>query len=237
MAIGALVLLAAGVMVQEMLRRSKSWVPIWCLIAITPAYMGAHVAFRGIGGWGGDRAMAVSQALMADERAASLDYRLKNEYILVAKALGRPLFGWGGWGRTRVHNDLADDISTTDRLGITAMGQHGVLDLAACFTSMLLPGMLFPRRCSEQSIASAPAVALVVPLALFMIDSLVDAFMNPTFKLVAGALAELSIACPSRISESGTVMVASGFPTHRTAGTFDHSVHRIPARWVGASFN
>jgi hypothetical protein len=207
-AIGALVLLLAGVLVLELVRRLKSWVPIWCLIAIIPAYMG----FRATGGWGGASVVTISQSLFGQDRADSLNYRLRNEDILAAKALERPVFGWGRWGRARVYNDEGDDLSTTDGLWIIVLGQAGVLGLTACFGAMLLPGILLLRRClcSGRPLAPASAVALVVLLTLFMIDSLMNGFVNPIFILVAGALGGLTIANPSNVGKSRAVVADGG---------------------------
>ena len=37
-------------------------------------------------------------------------------------ALDRPVFGWGGWGRSRLHDDQGRDVSVTDGLCIISAG-------------------------------------------------------------------------------------------------------------------
>ena len=36
------------------------------------------------------------------DRAESFDFRLDNDNLLIGKAMKRPLFGWGGGGRSRI---------------------------------------------------------------------------------------------------------------------------------------
>jgi hypothetical protein len=110
--------------------------------------------------------------------------------MLAAKALQQPLFGWGGWGRARVYNEQGEDISVTDGLWIIALGQNGVIGLAALTVALLLPGILLFTRMPAARWTSgelAPIAALVVLLSLYMIDNLFNGMVNPVFALAAGS--------------------------------------------------
>jgi len=56
-----------------------------------------------------DLVAAAGTALGAD-RAQSLESRLTNEDMLTVRALERPAFGWGGWGRARIKDEWGQDI-------------------------------------------------------------------------------------------------------------------------------
>ena len=135
------------------------------------------------------------------ERAESLAFRLRNEDMLVEKALQRPTFGWGGWRRARVYDWQGEDISTTDGQWIVALGDRGIFGLTMFLATLLTPAL--------RTFAHAPAgrwrrpgigagVGLAVVLLLYAVDSLLNAMKNPVFVLIAGGLnataANLSLA-------------------------------------------
>ena len=53
--------------------------------------------------------------------------------MLAAKAMRRPVFGWGGWGRSRVHDEWGTDLSITDGLWIIQFGQLGQVQLSLVY--------------------------------------------------------------------------------------------------------
>ncbi|CAN5832741.1 hypothetical protein BH23PLA1_BH23PLA1_10090 [soil metagenome] len=189
---GALLLLAVGLAVLWVVRRTGSSLPVWVLILVSPLYM----AVRTPGLWSGETLVELTQTYINEERAQSLEFRLINEDMLAVKALQRPVFGWSGWGRNRVYDEHGRDISITDGLWIIALGVNGLVGLGALTMTFLLPPALllrFPVR-SWSTSGLAPAAALAVLLGLYLIDNLSNAMVNPIYMLAAGGL--VGLACP-----------------------------------------
>jgi hypothetical protein len=132
---------------------------------------------------------------MIDEgRAGSFAFRLDNENILTQKALQRPIFGWGQWGRSRVYDEWGRDISTTDGLWIIELGAHGFVGLISVFLALLLPLSLTVYRCHVRRLVSsdgAALLALAVITSLFAIDCLPNGQFNPIFVLAGGGVASV----------------------------------------------
>lgn len=132
------------------------------------------------------------------ERIDSLNFRFENEELLAEKARYRLLFGWGGWGRSRIYDEDGNDISTTDSTWIIAYGQHGIVGLASWVLSLCLPAVvLFSRRNSTRlwrDKAYAPASLLATIVVLYLFDSLLNAMVNPVFILANGAVASFALS-------------------------------------------
>ena len=117
---------------------------------------------------------------------------MENENILAEKAIKKPLFGWGGWGRSRVHNEEGEDITVTDGLWIIILGKHGLVGLGLFSLSLLLPIANLLRHCRVKDWTHpqvAPAAVLSLLLGLYMVDNLLNAMVNPIFTVIAGGLA------------------------------------------------
>jgi hypothetical protein len=184
---GALALLAAGLGVLFVSKWTRSAFPMLCLMVVAPLYMG----FRMSGHWSGEALASLSADVISEARADSLRYRLRQEDMLSEKALQRPVFGWGGWGRNRVRDDAGRDISVTDGLWIIALGNYGFVGLSSLTASLLTPALLAWWRLPVRSWATpalASTTALTVALTLYMIDSIPNGMVNPIFLLTAGAV-------------------------------------------------
>ena len=185
---GALALGAAGGGLLWLSRATgRRWL-VLAVVAVPPAY----VVARTTGAWTGEDLVEVVDEYVGGDRAESLAFRLKNENLLVAKALQRPYFGWGGWGRARVYNDDLQDTTVTDGLWIIALGDRGVVGLVALGLSLLLPVARFAVRSDParwHSPALAPAAGCAVVLLLWTVDCLPNAMLNPVYLLMAGGLA------------------------------------------------
>lgn len=122
------------------------------------------------------------------ERVRSLNFRLMNEDVLLERARERPLFGWGGWGRARVRDDLGRDISTTDGTWIIEFGESGWLGYLSRFGLLTFPILLLAFRRSPQGVPLATS-----GLALLTVANLIDLLPNSGLTaitwLMAGALA------------------------------------------------
>lgn len=125
------------------------------------------------------------------ERAGSLEFRMKNEDILLEKADQRALFGWGGWGRNRVYDNSGKDISVTDGLWIIYYGQYGAVGFLSLFSLMMIPicnaFMLRKKKHISNDVLGILASHSLI-LALLMFDQILNASLNSFYWLIAGAL-------------------------------------------------
>jgi hypothetical protein len=155
------------------------------------------------------------------ERAQSLQFRFENEELLRAKALERPLFGWGGWGRNRVYDydwkgELVD-ISVTDSYWIIVFGVNGIYGLVTFTLTLLNPVFIFAvfRYPAKTWLHPkvGPAAALSVSLVLFFLDSLLNVGFNPTFPLICGGLSGLVVKPAENLSDSPSGSQKTKLPT------------------------
>lgn len=188
---GALALFLMGIVVLFVTKKLKRKIMILCLLLI-PAF---YLPSRATGYWDGDNLAHFLYDHFNRARALSLYERFYNENILTEKAILKPTFGWGGWGRSRVYNDKGIDISVTDSLWIIAFGTNGLVGLTALTTSILLPILVLMRRYQVREWFHpklVPAVVLSVLLGLYMIDNLLNAMINPIFMVAAGGITGLT---------------------------------------------
>ncbi len=186
-ATAGIVLLAIGVPALAAVRYFRSYAPLAAL-TVLPFF---YVAIRLWGLWSGQGLVDLVEDTLGQDRAQSLAFRFENEDALAERAFERPLFGWGGWGRARVHDNAGKDVSVTDSQWIVTFGKNGLAGLAALFVTILLPAWLLGRRVPSKLWAHpsvAPCVVLALLLALWMVDNMVNAMMSPVFLLIIGGL-------------------------------------------------
>jgi len=128
---------------------------------------------------------------MGPERAESLEYRFKNEKLLLEHGKERFFFGWGGWGRNRVYDEeTGRDLTVTDGRWIITFGMYGWLGFMAEFLLMALS--IFRAKKSAQLIKDNQQKTLLAAHALLvgiiMIDQLPNASLAPWLWLIVGAL-------------------------------------------------
>lgn len=189
---GALLLLAAGIAVLEATRRVRAGFLILALLAVPPAYCLSRIS-----GWNGETLVQLSRDLINAERAESLNYRIRQEKALIAKALVQPAFGWGRWGGNHVYDEHGRRVSVTDSYWIIVFGVSGYVGLFAYIVGMGIPPLLFLRRFRVRQWSDprlAPAAALAMILLLSSLDNLLNAMIMPIFPLLGGGLATLSMA-------------------------------------------
>jgi hypothetical protein len=182
---GALGLLLIGIATLVWIRLMRNSAALLLLVAIGLFYVTA----RGTGMWTGENLVAVIRSIDG-ERADSIQTRMENENLLVAKAGEQPIVGWGGWNRARVFDERGRDIAITDGMWIVAFGQKGLVGLVSWLSMMLLPALSLRRFRPQQRLSPhyAGAVALAVLLALYLLDCLMNAMLNPVFMLAMGGL-------------------------------------------------
>lgn len=184
--LGALVILLMGVGVYLGWRNGFKALPLYVLIALVPTYM----LVRATGSWAATP-LVRAVAPFHQRRAESLQTRLDNENRLTAKALQRPWFGWGGWGRNRIVNEQGQDVTLIDGIWVNTLGINGIVGLTALTLAMLVPPFIFARRYPAM-IWSNPDITVGALLAtlvvMSMVDNLFNGFPNPAFLLAAGGL-------------------------------------------------
>jgi hypothetical protein len=191
---GALVEMVVGLFVLWAAWRMRSRLLVWALLFVAPLYC----ATRATGIWNGGIVVESASSWFGADRAQSLEFRLVNEDMLIAKAKQQVIFGWGGWGRARVHDEESGrDLTITDGLWIIAFGNHGIVGLLAILGAILGPAAAWVSRNPSRTWRDpdvAPGAALAVLLGIYMIDNLSNAMFNPIYLLAAGAVAASNTA-------------------------------------------
>jgi len=184
---GALALLVIGLGVLWICRQFNSRLGMILLLAGSILYVGVRVPDL----WDYTGFISFLRTNFDPTRAQSLEFRFQNEDILIDKAIQKPTFGWGGWGRARVYSESGKDISITDGLWIIIMGTTGAFGLGSFLASFLLPGFLFVWRYKPREwatpVAAAQATA-VCAIAIYMIDCMLNAFPNAVYTVALGGL-------------------------------------------------
>ena len=178
--LGALVLLALGLLVLFLSTKLRTRVLVLLLLLSFPLY----IAARTVGGWSGDQMRDLAQLVGTEERVGSLLTRLRSEHYLMEKAKLQPLLGWGAWDRSLVGDK--DHIVKTregpvkvipDGFWIVIFGMYGLVGLASITIAILMPLLLLIRRFPASSWATpeiAPVVVLTIILGLYMLDNLMN---------------------------------------------------------------
>ncbi len=145
-----------------------------------------------------DGVAAVAGAISA-ERQQSLTYRFDFEDEALARAMKRPWFGWGGFGRATYREGQTRWTSMViDGYWILRFGHSGVFALLAFMLVIVWPVWLVHRALPR---IRAPDEArqlagLAVILAVFAIDTLPNAINHGLPLLIAGAMTTLSTTLP-----------------------------------------
>lgn len=125
------------------------------------------------------------------ERAYSLEFRFANEELLMERAMQKPMFGWGSWGRNHVMNPESGAIMTiADGRWIIVIGSLGWVGYLAEFGLLALPILLLwlkvgRLRPEQQSPYIAPMMLL---LAINLVEMIPNSTLTPITWLFAGAL-------------------------------------------------
>jgi hypothetical protein len=121
-------------------------------------------------------------------KVGSISLRVTNEDQLLARAAERPLFGWGGWGRSRVYDEYTGrDLSVTDGTWVIIIGENGWVGYLGTFGLLTLPIFgLFRLRADPGVTLETSALCLI--LSLNLLDLLPNSGLTLITWLVAGAL-------------------------------------------------
>jgi hypothetical protein len=152
--------------------------------------------------------------LIDEDRAASLEYRFRNEDLLLAKASQRYWFGWGRYGRSRVYaDDTGNDVSVTDGAWIIALGTFGIVGFLTQFGLLALPVFRAARSIKYLSSKNDALLlaALSIILGLSVIEQLPNASISAWTWLLAGALlGRTELINSTALTERRRIPAASG---------------------------
>jgi tetratricopeptide (TPR) repeat protein len=192
---GALVLLGLAVPVLWLSTRFRTRLLMVGLLLVGPVY----AVTRSTNQWSGQNLVNLAASVTGPERAGSLEYRFKCENLLAVKALQQPIFGWGGFGRSRVSFDSEADRAglndvPTDGWWIIVLGNRGAVGLSLFYLALVLPAFLFvwrfPARLWGDPRVAAGSMAAAL-LGIYMIDCLLNAMVNIIYITLAGGLISL----------------------------------------------
>ncbi len=181
MSLGPYGLLLGGLGMMWLWQRRR-----WQVVLIGPMlfaaiWMGGRYTDYTDGEW-----LASPFTYIAEDRAASLQYRIDAETLLIERAKERPIFGWGGWGRNRIIDDRGRDAVITDGLWIIFLGTYGLFGLIAFYVYWCWPLVVCMNPRAERAVDLVLA-ALLVGVALQAVNFLFNGFLCPPLSLMHGS--------------------------------------------------
>ncbi|HWJ69456.1 MAG TPA: hypothetical protein VNS79_05345 [Sphingobium sp.] len=153
------------------------------------------------------------------DRAASLEFRMKNEDLLLNRAAEKPLFGWGRFGRNRIIVESGGggrftDVAVTDGTWVIVVGIFGWVGYIACFGLLCYP---FLRAFRLRRFTLPPTtIALMAMHLVNIIDLIPNSSLRPITWLIAGALANMTLVS-LRGRDASARKLPEGSPGHRLA--------------------
>lgn len=188
---GALVLFLAGTAALWLTAAFRTRLIVAALLLVGPVYVGV----RSTNVWSGDQAVNLAESVIGWDRAESLQYRFKCERRLSAHALERPWLGWSGFGRNTAFFDAEQRVPVPiDGLWILVLGTKGFVGLVALYLALILPAArvvrLAPAAAWGDPRMAGAAIGAVL-LGLYMVDCLMNGFINMSYIALAGGLASL----------------------------------------------
>ncbi len=208
-ATGAFALLVVGIGCIRLARLTKSSWPAWVLIGIGPFYFTTRLT----GLWTGSEVVAITEATTDADRTQSIRFRFEQEEIMMRSALKRPIWGWARAGGFNIRPDGRLE-AISDGFWIITLGYSGLVGLLSLWAMLCLPLALVsfryrPSTWNDPEVAST--VAMSVLLALFMVDNLSNAMLNPIYALIMGGV----VAQPRRVGSRRSLQVEAALASAR----------------------
>lgn len=128
---------------------------------------------------------------ISPDRAYSLNFRIQNEEMLLARAEERPWFGWGSYGRNFMHDPVTGKmINIADGQWIITLGMFGWFGFIANFGLSVLPLLLLAREgwLGRVEDVSRITAGWAMVLSASVVDMLPNATQVPLTWLMTGAL-------------------------------------------------
>jgi hypothetical protein len=155
-----------------------------------------YVVARSIGEWSGSSAVEFAYEHFNADSGGSLQMRFDNENRMIARAMQKPLFGWGNSDEF-LKSDEGSDPSVPDGLWVIALGTTGIAGLAALFAAMIVPAVALAWRFRNgpwDDPKMAAAAALAVLLLIYAADCLMNAMIDPVYAVALGGVAAVAVA-------------------------------------------
>jgi len=192
---GSILLLFGLIIAVEFVQLTRLRLALLVLILMPTGFITVRTM-----GWEG-QAMIDAAEVFGEQRASSLQTRLTNDTLIAEKAMQRPIFGWGGWGRWRVFDSYGRDITISDSWWGILVGTTGVFGLVAAYGTFVAPMFILIRRKSTRKIfegANGAAWAIGFAILLFVLDTLANAMPNSSFMLAAGVMSSFVMSRRTR---------------------------------------
>ncbi len=192
-----------------MFTRPRTWVKISCVFLLVVCAYPALRIYDLV------PVQQISSAAndISPDRSKSFEMRIANEEQLLAKALQKPWFGWGTWGRNRIYDQYTGrDISVTDGTWIIEFGTFGWLGYISLFGLLAVAAFRSLGAVGNQvTPASVTIGGLALLLCVNVIDMLPNSNLTPLTLLVAGSIANAArvrARRPSKIARADPVTSA-----------------------------
>jgi hypothetical protein len=156
------------------------------LCAVLALIILLYPALRGAGLIPIDAILGWAQGVSPD-RAHSLAFRLANEDLLLSRAQERPIFGWGGFGRSMVFDEFGVERTITDGYWIIVVGQGGWARYLAEFGLLCLPAVIAALS-FRKSQFGFETTGLMLMLIANLIDLVPNATITPLTWIVVGSI-------------------------------------------------
>jgi len=165
----------------------------------------------------------------------SLEYRLRHEDMLLDKAVQRPVFGWGGWGRARIYDEQGRDITVTDGHWIIVFSNGGWVQYVGSLGLLTYAVFALALRWRRYELDPATAVLSIV-LAANMLDLIPNATQTQVTLLLAGALAGRLELSRSRAGDPAAAGNTAAGRAGQTRPARPGGGRAVPEGAVGLSF-
>ncbi len=139
------------------------------------------------------------------ERVASLQWRILQEELFGVKGLDRPFLGWGGYDRGWPIDPYTGEnlIEMIDSLWMIFFSTYGFLGLFGVYGSLgFAPWSVlgfyiknFKKGIIENEKYTKSAIIICIIVIIFLIDSLLNAMINPVYILCSGVLVSHYYSC------------------------------------------
>jgi len=195
--LGALIQASLFVPIAAFLRRTQQLRVAWLLCLVIAAYP----VLRATDIFPTTLLLDTAEAL-DPARAQSLAFRFENEDRLAIHARGRPLFGWGGFGRSKAVGDGGPRV-VADGFWINRYSSRGIAGFLIYLGLLVLPVRMAYR--SRRAVAAHPQGGWVCGAALMLTMYALDTIPNSLFThyplVLAGAVTQVVRRLPAEVSE------------------------------------
>ena len=134
----------------------------------------------------------------------------------------RPVFGWGGWGRSRIIDMNGKDIAVTDAYWVIVLGTTGIFGLVFFCLIILVPTMRllvkFPKD-GWRNPRALLAIPVLIQLPLYAADCLLNDMGNPIYMFIAGgAITMTQMSGKMKLPETGDSEIYSNNSSRESQG-------------------